>query len=43
MINLSITLMLIGVGGLITGVSDHTIITLYEEWKAGLKKMCYSF
>ena len=38
MINLSITLMLIGVGGLITGVSDHTIITLYEEWKAGFKK-----
>ncbi|MEX5937414.1 hypothetical protein [Mammaliicoccus sciuri] len=37
MINLSMILMLIGVSGLITGVSLHTIITLYEEWKAGFK------
>lgn len=37
MINLSITLMLIGLGGLIVGVSLHTIIRLYEEWKAGFK------
>lgn len=37
MINLSIALMLIGIGGLVTGVSLYTIITLYEEWKAGFK------
>lgn len=38
MINLSITLMLTGLGGLIAGVSLHTIIRLYEEWRYGFKK-----
>ena len=38
MINLSMILMIAGVSGLITGVSLHTIITLYKEWKAGFKK-----
>ncbi|WP_436894734.1 hypothetical protein [Mammaliicoccus sciuri] len=38
MINLSITLMLTGLGGLIAGVSLHTIIRLYEEWKKGFKE-----
>lgn len=38
MINLSITLMLIGLGGLITIVLLYTIIKLYEEWKKGFKK-----
>lgn len=37
MINLSMLLMITGISGLITGVSLYTIITLYEEWKAGFK------
>lgn len=37
MINLSMILMITGVSGIIIGVSLYTIITLYEEWKAGFK------
>lgn len=37
MINLSIALLLMGLSGIIAGVSLYTIITLYEEWKAGFK------
>lgn len=38
MINLSITLMLTGVGGIVAGVSTYIVIELWEEWKAGFKK-----
>jgi len=38
MINLSMILMLIGLGGLVTGVSFRMIIMLYEDWKRGFKK-----
>lgn len=38
MINLSITLMLIGVSGIVAGVSTYIVIELWEEWKAGFKK-----
>lgn len=38
MINLWMALMLIGIGGLVTGISFRMIIMLYEDWKRGLKK-----
>lgn len=38
MINLSITLMLIGVGGIVVGGLTYIVKELLEEWKAGFKK-----
>ena len=38
MINLSITLMLIGVGGIVVGGLTHIVKELWQEWKAGFKK-----
>ena len=37
MFKLSITLMLIGVGGIVAGVLTHIVKELWEEWKAGFK------
>lgn len=38
MINLSITLILIGVGGIVVSGLTHIVKELWEEWEAGFKK-----
>ncbi|WP_426393340.1 hypothetical protein [Mammaliicoccus sciuri] len=37
MINLSTILMIAGISGIVVFVLLYTIITLYQEWKAGFK------
>ena len=38
MINLSITLMLIGIGWIVVGGLTYIVKELWEEWEAGFKK-----